>query len=125
MPFPSHIEQVLSQYGVRPDTKEALYELYLILGSDVLEVFADVADTVASPSLLEPEDTLQIRERVIERYLCRLARCRKRCVAWFPVVSRWLTVFSCSGGTPIPADEPRRSRSTWSRALSMMRSRSH
>ena len=71
MPFPSHIEQVLSQYGVRPDTKEALYELYLILGSDVLEVFADVADTVASPSLLEPEDTLQIRERVIERYLRR------------------------------------------------------
>lgn len=71
MPFPSHIERVLTAYGIRPDTKAALYDLYLSLGADVLEVFADVAEGVASVATLEPEDTLAIRARVVERYLRR------------------------------------------------------
>lgn len=71
MPFPTHIEQVLSHYGIRPDTKQALYDLYLSLGADVLEVFADVADGVTTPDLLAPEDTVVIRTRVIERFLRR------------------------------------------------------
>lgn len=69
MPFPTHIESVLAAYGIRPDTKAALYDLYLSLGSDVLEVFADAADGVASPAELTPEDTLTIRARVVERFL--------------------------------------------------------
>ena len=69
MPFPSHIEQVLAAYGIRPDTKEALYDLYLSLGSDVLEVFADLTDDGTSPAELAPDDTLAIRARVDERYL--------------------------------------------------------
>lgn len=71
MPFPSHIEQVLNAYGVRADTKSALYDLYLSMGDEVLEVFADVAEGVASASLLQPEDTETIRARVVERYLRR------------------------------------------------------
>lgn len=69
MPFPSHIESVLAAYGIRPDTKAALYDLYLSLGSDVLEVFADAADGAESPAALTPEDTLSIRARVVERFL--------------------------------------------------------
>jgi hypothetical protein len=71
MPFPSHIERVLDAYAVRADTKAALYDLYLALGDEVLEVFADVAEGVTTASSLEPDDTLVIREKVVERYLRR------------------------------------------------------
>lgn len=71
MPFPSHIESVLTAYGVRADTKAALYDLYISMGDEVLEVFADLAEGVASASLLQPEDTLTIRARVVEQFLRR------------------------------------------------------
>jgi hypothetical protein len=48
-----------------------LYDLYVSLGDEVLEVFADVAESVASVAMLRPEDTLGIRTRVVERYLTR------------------------------------------------------
>ncbi|HEX8255290.1 MAG TPA: hypothetical protein VF846_19275 [Thermoanaerobaculia bacterium] len=71
MSFPPHIERVLSAYGIRADTKAALYDLYLSLGAEVLEVFADVADGVTAATMLEPDDTLTIREQVVVRYLTR------------------------------------------------------
>lgn len=71
MPFPPHIERVLNDFGIRADTKSALYDLYLALGDEVLEVFADVAEGVASASMLLPEDTLTIRAKVVERFLRR------------------------------------------------------
>jgi hypothetical protein len=71
MPFPDHIEQVLNRFGIAPDTKAALYELYVSMGAEVLEVFADLSESVPSPSVLRPEDTQRIRETVIERYLRR------------------------------------------------------
>jgi hypothetical protein len=71
MPFPSHIERVLDAYAIRADTKAALYDLYLALGDEVLEVFADVAEGVTVASSLEPDDTLVLREKVVERYLRR------------------------------------------------------
>lgn len=69
MPFPDHIERVFDAFGVRADTKAALFDLYLSMGAEVLEVFSDIAETVRLPSELTPEDTLLIREQVIERYL--------------------------------------------------------
>lgn len=71
MPFPDHIERVLDAYKVPADTKSALYDLYLAMGDEVLEVFADLADGVTSATMLSPDDTLLIRERVVERYLRR------------------------------------------------------
>ncbi|HEX6095538.1 MAG TPA: hypothetical protein VF432_04360 [Thermoanaerobaculia bacterium] len=71
MPFPDHIERVLDAYRVPADTKSALYDLYLTLGDEVLEVFADLADGVTSATMLSPDDTLLIREQVVERYLRR------------------------------------------------------
>lgn len=71
MPFPAHIERVLDAYRVPAGTKAALYDLYLSLGDEVLEVFADLADGVTSATMLSPDDTLLIRERVVERYLRR------------------------------------------------------
>ena len=71
MPFPAHIERVLDAYAVRADTKAALYDLYLTLGDEVLEVFADVAEGVTTAASLEPDDTLVLREKVVERYLRR------------------------------------------------------
>jgi hypothetical protein len=86
MPFPSHIEQILNAYGVRADTKAALYDLYVSMGDEVLEVFADVAEGVASASLLEPEDTFTIRARVVERFL---RRNHPQWVAGKPTPSLW------------------------------------
>lgn len=71
MPFPEHIERVLDAYRVPPATKSALFELYLSMGDEVLEVFADLADGVTSATTLSPDDTLLIRERVVERFLRR------------------------------------------------------
>jgi hypothetical protein len=71
MPFPPHIDRVLTAYGIRADTKAALYDLYLSLGTEVLEVFADVAEGVTAATMLEPDDTLTLREQVVERYLMR------------------------------------------------------
>jgi hypothetical protein len=71
MPFPEHIEAVFMHFAIASDTKAALYDLYISMGSEVLEVFAELSDGVASPSELRPEDTLPIRETIVERYLKR------------------------------------------------------
>jgi len=71
MPFPKHIEAVFAAFGIAPDTKAALYDLYVSMGAEVLDVFAEVSERVASPSELRPEDTLKIRETIVERYLTR------------------------------------------------------
>lgn len=71
MPFPEHIEAVFAAFGIAPDTKAALYDLYVSMGSEVLEVFAELSESVAAPPELRPEDTLVIRERLVERYLTR------------------------------------------------------
>src|ERR1043166_6022275 len=69
MPFPPHIEHVLDHYGITPDTKAALYDLYLSMGDEVLEVFADAAEGVTSAST--PDDTLTLKHAIVERYLRR------------------------------------------------------
>ncbi|MDQ3282878.1 MAG: hypothetical protein M3Q69_15860 [Acidobacteriota bacterium] len=86
MPFPSHIEHVLNAYGIRTDTKAALYDLYLSMGSDVLEVFADVAEGVTAASMLEPDDTLTLKEQIVERFLVRN---HPRWLAGLPTASLW------------------------------------
>ncbi len=86
MPFPAHIERVLTAYGIRPDTKAALYDLYLSLGADVLEVFADLAEGVTAATMLEPDDTLTIREQVVERFL---RRNHPRWLEGIPTASLW------------------------------------
>lgn len=86
MPFPENIARVLDAYGVLPDTKAALYDLYLSMGEEVLEVFADVAENIASASLLTPEDTLALRGRIVERYL---RKNHPRWLAGSPTPSFW------------------------------------
>ena len=71
MAFPEHIDRILNAYRVPADTKSALYDLYLSMGDEVLEVFADLADGVTSATMLRPDDTLTIREQVVERYVRR------------------------------------------------------
>jgi hypothetical protein len=71
MAFPPHIEQVLDHYGITPDTKAALYDLYLSMGDEVLEAFADAAEGVTAASTLTPDDTLALKQAVVERYLTR------------------------------------------------------
>ena len=86
MPFPPHIDHVLTTYGIRAETKAALYDLYLSMGGEVLEVFADLADGVTSATMLEPDDTLTIREQVVERYL---RRNHPRWLEGMPTASLW------------------------------------
>ena len=86
MSFPPHIERVLTAYGIRADTKAALYDLYLSLGGEVLEVFADVAEGVTAATMLEPDDTLTLKEQVVERYLTRN---HPRWLAGLPTASLW------------------------------------
>ncbi len=71
MTFPEHIAAVLDAFGIPADTKAALYDLYVSMGNEVLEVFGEISETVAEPSALRPEDTVAIRNRVVERYLMR------------------------------------------------------
>lgn len=71
MPFPEHIDRILNAYRVPAETKSALYDLYLSLGDEVLEVFADLAEGVTSATMLSPDDTLLIREQLVERYVRR------------------------------------------------------
>lgn len=71
MPFPPHIEHVLDRYGITPDTKAALYDLYLSMGDEVLEAFADAAEGVTAASTLTPDDTLTLKHAIVERYLRR------------------------------------------------------
>jgi hypothetical protein len=84
--FPEHIDRIFDAYGVPADTKAALFDLYISLGDEVLDVFSDIAERVASPSLLRPEDTYEIRETVVRRYL---ARNHPRWVEGAPTPSLW------------------------------------
>lgn len=86
MSFPFHIERILAAYAIRTDTKAALYELYLSLGAEVLEVFADLAEGVTSAATLEPDDTLTIRAEVIRRYL---ERNHPKWLEGMPTASLW------------------------------------
>jgi len=71
MPFPEHIARVFHAFGIADDTSATLYDLYVAMGDEVLEVFGDIAENVDSPASLRPEDCAPIRGRVIERYLRR------------------------------------------------------
>ncbi|MGZ8812348.1 MAG: hypothetical protein ACXW3E_15540 [Thermoanaerobaculia bacterium] len=84
--FPSHIDRILTQFGVAADTKAALYDLYVSMGDEVLEVFGEIAETFGSVSELTPEETLPIRRRVVERYL---RRNHPRWVEGTPTPSLW------------------------------------
>jgi len=70
VPFPSHIERIFETFRVPADTKAALYDLYVSLGDEALEVFGDIAEAV-DPSTLQPEHCGAIRTRLVERYLTR------------------------------------------------------
>lgn len=56
------------------------------MGDEVLEVFADLAEGVASASQLLPEDTLAIRAQVVERFL---RRNHPQWLAGKPTASLW------------------------------------
>jgi hypothetical protein len=71
MAFPPHIAQVLEAFGVPADTKAALYDLYVAMGEEALEVFGDIAEGIDSPANLRPEHTVGVRTRLVERYLTR------------------------------------------------------
>jgi hypothetical protein len=69
--FPEHIDRIFDAFGIAADTKATLYDLYVSMGPEVLEVFSDIAEGVAAPSSLRPEDCADLRQRVVERYLRR------------------------------------------------------
>jgi len=70
VPFPDHIERIFETFRVPADTKAALYDLYVSLGHEALEVFGDIAES-ADPSALRPEHCAAIRTELVERYLTR------------------------------------------------------
>jgi hypothetical protein len=69
MPFPEHIGALLDRFGVSGDTKSALYDLYLALGSSVVAAFGDLVDRVGDPGKVRPEDLSGLKGEVIRRYL--------------------------------------------------------
>ena len=71
MSFPPHIARVFDTFGVPADTKATVYDLYVTMGPEVLEVFSDIADTIDSPENLRPEHCQTIRAQILERYLTR------------------------------------------------------
>jgi hypothetical protein len=71
VPFPEHIERIFETFRVPADTKATLYDLYVSLGHEALEVFGDIAESVDDPSALRPEHCGAIRSQLVERYLTR------------------------------------------------------
>ena len=71
MGFPEHIDRIFEAFGIAADTKAALYDLYVTLGPDALEVFSDIAEGVELPADLRPEHCANVRTLVVERYLRR------------------------------------------------------
>ncbi|HUO85519.1 MAG TPA: hypothetical protein VM534_10440 [Thermoanaerobaculia bacterium] len=69
--FTEAVAAVLEQWGVRPETKAALHDLYVALGGDAIEVFAEIAETRPSPADVAPADLAPIQLQVAERYLRR------------------------------------------------------
>ena len=104
MPFPEHIDRIFDAYGVRADTKAALYDLYVSMGDEVLEVFGDIAEAVESPAVLRPEDTVTIREQVVERYL---RRSHPKWIEGKPTPSLWhpRALEGRASGVAIPLDD--------------------
>src|SRR5260370_31476200 len=104
MSFPSHIERVFDAYGVPANTKAALYDLYVAMGDEVLVVFGDIAEGIASPAELRPEDTLSVRGMVVERYL---RRSHPRWLEGTPTPSLWhpRELEGRASGGAIPLDD--------------------
>ena len=71
MPFPDHIDRIFEAFGIAGDTKQAVYDLYVSMGEEALEVFGEIAEGVESPAALRPEDAAPIRQRAAVRYLER------------------------------------------------------
>jgi hypothetical protein len=71
MPFPTHIERIFEAFRIAPDTKAALYDLYVSMGEEALHVFGDIAESVDDPSTLRPEQCAAIRDELVARYLTR------------------------------------------------------
>ena len=69
MSFPPHIARLLEQFGLAPDTKAALLDIYLQLGPRSLEVFSDLCESFPAPSMVRPEDLAGMRARTVEHYL--------------------------------------------------------
>jgi hypothetical protein len=71
MPFPEHIERIFETFGIRAETKATLFDLFISMGDEVLDVFGDIAESAADPRMLQPDDCATIRRRLVERYLIR------------------------------------------------------
>lgn len=69
MAFPPHIATLLDVYGVQPATKAALYDLFVMLGSEVLEEFATVVERGVAPSAVTPEDLTPLRASIVSRFV--------------------------------------------------------
>ncbi|MDX1582576.1 MAG: hypothetical protein R3338_03165 [Thermoanaerobaculia bacterium] len=68
--FPEHIEAVLNRFGVDPETKAALHQLYLSMGEQALEAFADLASsTGGSVAEIGPEAVGELRPAIVRSYL--------------------------------------------------------
>lgn len=71
MPFSPQVLAVLDAYGVLPATKAALFDLFVSLGSDVLEELAAYAESGADPASIQPDALPALRARIVQRYLER------------------------------------------------------
>src|SRR6266511_2663612 len=71
MSFPEHIARVFDAFGIAADTRSVLYDLYVAMGDEALEVFGEIAESFDVPETLRPEHCAPIRARVVKRYLRR------------------------------------------------------
>ncbi|HVR43275.1 MAG TPA: hypothetical protein VMS56_07475 [Thermoanaerobaculia bacterium] len=68
--FPPHLAQILDRFGVPADTQAALYDLYLFLGAEGLDAFAEWSSRRGNdPTSSRPEDLSEVWKIAVERYL--------------------------------------------------------
>lgn len=72
MTFPAHIAEIFQRFGVPSATQAALYDLYVSMGADALDAFAEWTQTSGTgPEGARPEDVPAVRALAVERYLER------------------------------------------------------
>jgi len=69
MSFPEHIAEILDSYGILPETKAALLDVYYQHGAAALDAFGDLAERFEAVSEITAEDLAPLRRMMILRHI--------------------------------------------------------
>jgi len=69
MSFPEHIAEILDSYGILPETKAALLDVYYQHGAAALDAFSDLAERFESVNAIRTDDLAPLKRMMILRHV--------------------------------------------------------